>query len=341
MDSNIVKSFDSSILNASHIVVLVHKSPDVDAIGSISAFAAFFNNHYLRINSAVDIKFIIPDSIPNFLNWLVVDKNFININDCYTLGKIAILNADVLICMDMNQPTRIGPYYDFFSQSNAFKINIDHHPYKSDVFNLVIRDCGASSTSEIIYDLFSNIDAQSIDIHIANALYAGILGDTGSFSYSCDRESTYFVTAALINKGVDVRHVHDLVFNNYPYERTLLLGYVLYNKFKFKYINDDIIAYFYLTEHELQEHGYVEGYLEGVINYALNIQNVKIAASFVERNNVIRISLRSKQDIYVNDFAEKYFGGGGHPNASGATVNNKSLMECVDLYENNIYECLK
>lgn len=340
MNQDLANQFEKYILGARSIVVCVHKSPDPDAVGSLVAMQKFYDNYFAKIHNA-EIHYIIPDELPDHLQWMIEgerDKYLID-DDFQKGGKRIFNDADLVICMDLADSSRIAMYGPLFEKSDAIKVNIDHHPQICDDFDFVVRDMSVSSTSELLFTLLSLISVDSIDSCIANALYAGILGDTGSFSYSCDTPSTYYVVAELLTLGAEVEKIHELLFNNYPYERTQLLGYVLDKKLKLVKVNNEMVSYYSLSVKELEEYHYKPGYLENVINYALNIKGVKVAASFVQRNNnLIRISLRSKGKIRINEFACNYFNGGGHPNASGASVYDKSLEECVDIYLKNIPE---
>ena len=99
-------------------------------------------------------------------------------------------------------------------------------------------------------------------------------------------------------------------------------------------------AYVSLSKEELNRFDYQVGDTEGIVNYALSINNIKLAALFTERESKIRISLRSKGEVDVNVFARTYFDGGGHRNASGAT-SNLSLSETIKKFEDGLIDYSK
>lgn len=335
MDKQLTDNFELIISKATNITIGVHRSPDPDALGSAVAMIQFLMKKYHNISA---VNCIIPDDLPEHLDWIIdkVKDNVIIGNDGFEKkGRTFLTNSDVIILLDMNSPTRLSFYESSFKDTQATIINIDHHPQLIHNFDLIIRDEEASSTCEIVYMLFKQIDKGAIDTDIASALYSGILGDTGSFSHSCSRPQIYHVTAELISYNIDVKALHDLVFNNYGIDRTRLLGYVLHEKINVIKVKDQLVAYYSLTRKELEEYNYKPGYLENVVNQALNIKGVCIAASIVERNKTIRISLRSKV-LPINLFAATCFGGGGHPNASGAVVTDKSLDDCVRIFVDNV-----
>ena len=184
-----------------------------------------------------------------------------------------------------------------------------------------------SSTAELVYDFITSCgDEVLIDHDIAACIYAGIITDTGSFSYSCNYEKTYLVTADLFRKGIDGEHIHRLVYDTYSEERLRLLGYSISEKLVV--LREFNTAYIYLSKDDLDRFNYQIGDTEDVVNYALSIDGINLAALFSERNGIVRVSLRSKGNFPVNDIARKYFNGGGHINAAGAD-SYSSLEETV------------
>jgi phosphoesterase RecJ-like protein len=154
-----------------------------------------------------------------------------------------------------------------------------------------------------------------INKDVAECLYTGIITDTGSFSYSCNYEATYLIIAELFKQGIDGEHIHRLVYDTYSEDRMRLLGYCLSEKLKVfqKYGT----AYISLTKEDLKRFNYQVGDTEGVVNYALSIEGISVAALFMERKGYIKLSLRSKGNVSVETIARKYYDGGGHHNASG------------------------
>jgi phosphoesterase RecJ-like protein len=200
--------------------------------------------------------------------------------------------------------------------SNAKRILIDHHPQPENDFDVKISTIETSSTSELIYEFFIEHDGKElIDKKIAECLYTGIVTDTGSFSYSCNFEKTYLVIAELIKLGIDGENIHRLIYDTYSEDRMRLLGYCLSNKLRvFPELHT---AYIHITKDELSRYNYKVGDTEGIVNFALAIQGISLAILLTERDNLIRLSFRSKGNFSVNNFARSYFEGGGHRNAAG------------------------
>ncbi|HNS45639.1 MAG TPA: DHHA1 domain-containing protein, partial [Bacteroidales bacterium] len=162
-----------------------------------------------------------------------------------------------------------------------------------------------------------------IDKKIAECLFVGIMTDTGSFSFGCNYVNTFNIVARLISLGIDVEHIHRLVYDTYTESRMRLLGYSLSEKLKV--LGNYHTAYISLTKKELRQFRHQIGDTEGIVNYALSIKGINLAILLIEREKYIRLSLRSKGKFSVNDLARQYFNGGGHKNAAGG--NSYANME--------------
>lgn len=293
------------------VVVITHLNPDGDAIGSALGLGFFLRE------SMHDVQIIIPNDYPEFLAWMPgagdLKIHTRNARACNALIK----NADIIFCVDFNAISRTGNVEGFLKASNAVKILIDHHlEPETESFSHIYSTTIVSSTSELIYNFILSAPKPYLSKEIAEALYTGIMTDTGSFSYACNRPETYHIISHLIECGVDVEKIHRLVYDTYSENRMRLLGFCLsermmvYHKYS--------TAYIWLGRDDLKRFKYKIGDTEGVVNYALSIKGIRFAALFTERDNRIRISLRSKGDFSVNDFARNHFEGGGHRNAAGA-----------------------
>jgi phosphoesterase RecJ-like protein len=154
--------------------------------------------------------------------------------------------------------------------------------------------------------------------------------ETGSFSFACNRPETFEIAAKLINTGIDVERIHRMVYDTYSESRMRLLGQCLGTNMKV--LPEYATAYIWLTKDDLAKFNYQQGDTEGVVNYALSIQNVAVAALFTERDDRVRVSLRSKGEFSVNEFARAHFNGGGHRNAAGGDIF-KTMTETLAWFE--------
>ena len=306
------------------ILITTHTNPDGDAIGSSLAMFSYLKKKGHKVTV------MIPDPDPAFLFWMPNHSSILVFRNQKDLCLTAIHDAEVIFSLDHNGLSRLGSAEEYVRKSPAFKILIDHHRDPAPDFNIMFSEVETSSTSELVYDFISGCgDVDLIDADIAACIYAGIITDTGSFSYSCNYEKTYLITADLYRKGIDGEHIHRLVYDTYSEGRLRLLGYSISEKLVV--LPELHTAYIYLSKEDLDRFDYQVGDTEDVVNYALSIAGINLAALFTERDGIVRVSLRSKGYFSVNDIARKYFNGGGHVNAAGAN-SNASLEETVRIF---------
>jgi len=306
------------------ILITSHTNPDGDAIGASLGLFGYFKkkNH--------SVKVMIPDPDPGFLHWMPYHENLMVFNQDKELCVKAIHNAEIIFSVDYNGLKRLSHASEEVRKSKALKILIDHHTQPDSDFDLMISIIKTSSTSELIYDfIVASGDSQLIDKDIAECIYAGIITDTGSFSYSCNFERTYLTTAALYRAGIDGEHIHRLVYDTYSENRLRLLGFSISEKLVV--LNEFNAAYISLSLEELERFNHQIGDTEDVVNFALSIKDINLAALFTEREDLVIVSLRSKGNFPVNQIAKKYFNGGGHCNAAGANCYI-SLEETIRIF---------
>ena len=306
------------------ILLTSHMNPDGDAIG---ASLALFG--YLR-KKGHQVNVMIPDPDPGFLQWMPLHENLM----VYSLQKEACENvisgAELIFSVDYNSLTRLSKAEESIRKSKATKILFDHHANPASDFDLMVSITKTSSTSELVYEFIESQDDTSlIDKDIADCIYTGIITDTGSFSYSCNYVKTYMIIADLYRKGIDGEHIHRLVYDTYSENRLRLLGYSISEKLVV--MQDFHAAYISLSKEDLERFNHQIGDTEDIVNYALSVADINLAALFVERDGVVKVSLRSKGKFSVNDIARKYFNGGGHRNAAGANCNT-NLAETIAIF---------
>jgi phosphoesterase RecJ-like protein len=194
---------------------------------------------------------------------------------------------------------------------------IDHHQEPDDYALVTYSDTSMSSTCEMVYHFIDMLgDTQDIDADMASCLYAGIMTDTGSFRFPSTTKTTHEVVARLIEKGANNALIHQAILDTNSYSKLQLLGVALNN---LKVLPQYKTAYITLTQKELDDHKFQKGDTEGFVNYGLSLDGIIFAVIFIENrvDNIIKMSLRSKGDFSVNEFARKHYEGGGHTNAAG------------------------
>jgi bifunctional oligoribonuclease and PAP phosphatase NrnA len=293
------------------IVVVPHKNPDGDAIGSTLGIY-----HYL-IKSNHTVNVITPNDYPNFLKWIPGEKTILKHDSQTKICDALIKDADIIFTLDFNALHRTGNMEPVLEESKAIKIMIDHHQAPDDYATYVFSDVSMSSTCEMVYHFINFLDdSELIDSDIATCLYTGIMTDTGSFRFPSTSSKTHEIIARLIEKGANNSEIHNNVFDTNSYKSLQLLGCALTN---LKVVPELRTAFITLSQEELNRYDYKKGDTEGIVNYGLSLENIILAAIFIEdkQEGIIKISLRSKGDFSVNDMARAHFNGGGHINAAG------------------------
>ncbi len=296
--------------NSKNIVILTHVNPDGDAIGSCLALS--------RILSLIDHNtgIIVPNEYPGFLKWIPGNDQIIVFNHARKKAQQLIEQASVIFYIDFNDLSRVKMLNELVEKSTALKVLIDHHPTEYYPADVVYFDIQTSSTAELVYDFVHVLGFEKfIDTEFATCVFAGIMTDTGCFSYNASIPHTYQVVARLLEYGIDKDKIYYQTYDNYTSDRMRLLGYALNNKMEV--IPEYNTAVISITREEQRRYNFHPGDSEGFVNYPLSIKNIRFSALFVEKEDHIKMSFRSKGSFAVNKFARLHFSGGGHHNASG------------------------
>jgi bifunctional oligoribonuclease and PAP phosphatase NrnA len=302
----------NQLLSSNHVLLASHTNPDGDAVGSTIAMGLLL--------SAKDKKITLynESSIPavyRFLPRVEMIEN--NINEAN--------NFDTAIILDCGNLQRIGAAASMVNDIPTI-INIDHHISNSHYGNFQLIDTTASSTAEIIYRLIKKMGV-AIDKTIATSIYTGILTDTGSFRFSNTNQAAFAICHEMVKKGVDPSDVARHVYGRYSLGRIKLLNLALDS---IEIFNNGKLSIMTITQEMLSKTGTRAEDIDGLINYARRIEDVKIAALIHEKKNgrhnlkdsgQFHISLRSDGTVDVAAMAAS-FGGGGHISAAGFEVQS-------------------
>ncbi len=334
IDKELAEVLKEVLSNASQISLIIHKNPDVDALGSALGLKFFLENH----KPGIKVFVISPNEIPEYIDWLEGLEQIIVHTHSPDRSTDALMHSDIVFCLDFNAVNRIDNVADVLQVLNSFRVLIDHHPEPEVHPDLLFSYPEASSTAELVWEIINFIDKNAVDKRVADCIMAGIIGDTGCFCYNSVRPNTFKVAYELLLYNADRIKIVNGLYNNFSYDRTRLLGYMLYEKLKF--IPEKKTAYMSLTLEEKQRFNYKKGDHEDFVNMPLSIKDVIFSALFVENEDNIRVSLRSKGNFDVNTIARKYFRGGGHKNAAGGNFSG-TMQELVDFFENVVLKELQ
>ena len=309
----------------SNIAIISHRNPDGDAIGSSLAMKLFLEkkNHICKV--------ILPSEYPGIFSYLPKIDDII-IHDLNAPQSLAAIEkAEIICCMDFNSLDRIDPLAIEVSESKAYKLLIDHHIDPEPFADFYRSDTAASSTCELVYRWIEEMNSEEdIDLDIGTCLLTGIITDTGSFKYATNPQ-VYRIASKLKTLGVDDWMIQDRIFNSQTERQLRLLGHALRNRMEIlPELGTGII---YLNKHDYHNYSISRGDTEGLVNYILMIKGMKVAAFIREMpNSDIRLSLRSKGEISVQEVARKHFSGGGHKNASGGS-SKLGLKETIQKFK--------
>lgn len=318
-----------------NILIIAHKSPDGDSIGSSVGLY-----HYLK-KRGFNVHICHPDPSPYFLNWINGVNHIVNYEEDPSEVKELIQGSNVIFCLDFNDLGRVGNgMKTLVENSNSSKIMIDHHLHPSDEFDLQFSETESCSTSQLIYDLIESLgDLELLDENIGEPLYCGIMTDSGSFRFPSTTAHTHEVIAGLMRAGVKNYKVHENVFDTNTLDRLKLRGYAINERLEI--LDAYSTAIISLSKSDLEKFNYVKGDTEGLVNVALSISGIKKSIFLKEGDGIIKISFRSKgSDNPVNTMASKYFQGGGHANASGGMWSG-TLDEAIEKVKKVIPEFSK
>jgi bifunctional oligoribonuclease and PAP phosphatase NrnA len=313
------------------VVIAMHQKPDADAMGSSLGLSLFLR----RLGHRTTV--ISPTNWAEWLKWMPDCAAVIDYEYSTEKAVSALEEAEWIFCLDFNTLSRTRHMAPRLRKLPVPKMLIDHHQQpESAVFAYGISNTEKSSTCEMIYDLIvGSGHAGKIDVDIAACLYAGVMTDTGSFRFPGATASVHRMVAALKDTGLNHTQIHDNLFDNFLENRLRFMGFVLQNRMEVFYeYNAALIS---VPWKDLVRYEIKTGDTEGLVNYPLSIQGIKMAALIIDRDEEVKCSFRSKGDFDVNTFARTYFDGGGHFNAAGGRSTD-TLETTVQRFINAIKE---
>jgi phosphoesterase RecJ-like protein len=299
-------------------VLSTHVNPDPDAIGSELALARFL------MSRGKEVTILNHSATP--ANCLFLDPGKTLIQFDPKRHSDLVVNAEVIVILDANQPDRIQSLKPFMLQSKATKLCIDHHLDRQPFADLYIIDEEAAATGEILFELFGYLDSNSITEEIATPLYAAIMTDTGSFRFSKTDAGLHRIVARLLECGADPVQIYHNTYEQGTANKLQLLGNVLST---LRLAHDGRVATLFVTREMFARTGTSEEDTENFVTYTLTIAGVQIGVLLTELSDGVKISFRSRGDIAVNKLAQE-FGGNGHKNAAGARTTSTQFAPLIN-----------
>lgn len=331
-DSTQLREISAFLESPRKIAILPHHKPDGDAMGASLAMY----NYLLQKRHRVSV--VTPSEYPDFLSWMNGNDAVIDYDKRPAEATEKLIEADIIFCLDFNAPERVDRLQEALVESAAKKILIDHHLAPRHFCDYTFSFPDACATCELVYYfIVQSGDKSSITPAIADCLYTGIMTDTGSFRFPSMTSDTHLVISELLKAGARHDKVHELIYDNFSEMRTRFLGHCL--KEKLTVLEKYNTAYIAVTKKEINQFNHQPGDSEGIVNYGLGIKGIRLSAFFSERDGLIKISFRSRDNFSVKEIASKYFEGGGHLNAAGGKSTEtmektiKRFIEILPLYK--------
>jgi bifunctional oligoribonuclease and PAP phosphatase NrnA len=307
------------------VVITMHQKPDADAMGSSLGL------YHFLMQLGHTVRVISPTNWADWLCWMKGSDKVIDYELNSAKADLVLDEAEWLFCLDFNDLTRTRKMGAKLTSLSCEKILIDHHQEPvCRQFSAGISDPTKSSTCEMVYDfILATGYPDLINVPIAECLYAGVMADTGSFRFPSATAAVHRMVADLLDQGIDHTRIHENLFDNFLENRLRFTGYVLQNRLDVYYqYNTALIS---IPWKDLVKYQIKTGDTEGLVNYPLSIQGIKLAALIIDRDEEVKCSFRSKGDFDVNNFARTYFDGGGHYNAAGGR-SSESLEQTVQRF---------
>lgn len=320
-----IEGIFEELAHPKRVVITMHQKPDGDAMGSTLALYHFL----MQLGHSVQV--ISPTNWASFLNWMPACKLVWDFEKNKEKSEKLIAAADWIFCLDFNTLNRTRNMEPALAAAMGQRILIDHHQQpQTEMFAYGISDTGKSSTAEMVYDfIVASGHENLINTQVAECIYTGVMTDTGSFRFPATSASVHRLVAFLKEKGLEHSKVHEAIYDNFSENRLRFIGNVLLNRLEVFYeYNTALIA---IPQADLVKYDIKTGDTEGLVNYPLSIEGIKMAAIIIDRGEERKSSFRSKGDFDVNTFARKYFNGGGHYNAAGGN-STLPLEENVALF---------
>ncbi len=308
------------------VAITVHRNPDGDALGSALGFKFYLEQ------KGYNVKVVTPSEYGDFLKWLPGNETVINYEADEKASLDALKQAELLFCLDFNQTNRTEGLASTIEQSNSHKVLIDHHLEPEGFEDYALWDPKAAATAELIYTVIDQMnDLSLIDKTIGTCLYTGILTDSGSFRFSSTTPKLHTIAAHLLEVGVEHVKIHEAIYDSFTENSLRFFGHCFNNRLHL--FHSHRTAIIEVTKGDMEAFGISKHQTDGLVNFALSLNEVVFAAVVKQGEGYSKISFRSKSDFPANEFARQFFEGGGHRNAAGGIAYCDTATTIKRFYE--------
>ena len=328
LDNNKIKQLSRLIAGCDRVVITCHIAPDGDAVGSSLALC------HMLTDLGKEAHIVTPDMFASNLYYLPGAKDIVTYSRYEEFAIQLIDQAGLIFCLDYNSLKRIDKLEQHILRSKAPKVMIDHHLDPEDFPSLVISHPEESSTSILLFKVFAAMGLLPlVDKKIASCIYAGMMTDTGNFSYNSNNPDIYRIISRLVECGIDKDKLYTHIINTSTLSRLRINGYAVSRKMKI--YPEHRAALITLTRDELNSMDYKKGDTESLVNITLQLPDVIYYVFMREETDYIKVSARSKGSFPVNRLCSEHFNGGGHRNAAGGEFYG-TMEECISTFESSL-----
>ena len=334
IDEKSIRLLKDLLDSSNKIVITVHSSPDGDAMGSSLGL--------MHVMEAIgkEARVVVPDTFLADLKILPGAKEVVVASKYPEFATQLVREADLVMCLDYNRLSRTGSLLSqLIEESPVPKVLIDHHLDPGSFATVCISHPELSSTCYLLFRVLCRLELFNlINRDAAECILAGMMTDTGNFSYNATDPEAYIVVAELLRKGADKERLYRALFNTHSEDSIRLNAYALSKNMEV--FRKRHAALIWLSREELNRHHYKKGDTEGLVNRPRAIPGVYYSAFMREEDGYVTVSMRSVGDFPVNRLCEDHFGGGGHLNAAGGEFNG-TLSEACELFRSLLDENMK
>lgn len=308
-----IETLKEKLQTHKRITLIGHVSPDGDAMGSTLAFSLILK----KLGHTTQV--VQPTAFPPSLGFLSGADDVIIGRDNHEAAEKALADAEIIFLMDFNEAKRVEQLEEALTSSTAYKVMIDHHLHPTDMVDLCFSYPVKAATCLLLYELLELLGYDKlIDKAVAECIYTGMSTDTGGFNYNSEDPKLYTTISALLKYGLKKDVITNYITRSYTIDKIKLNAYLLSNNLTF--YPEYHAAIITMSKMDKSRFEYQVGDTEGLVNEPLTAKHIKFSIFLHEQAKYTKISLRSKGDFPVNQFAKKFFNGGGHHNAAGAEV---------------------
>lgn len=307
------------------IFIASHRNPDGDALGSSLGLAWYWKGQ------GHEVTVVYPSAYPQNFDWMPGVDEVLIFDDQEDQVVDKIKSADLFVFVDFNHLSRIDKMGEAMAELETPVFLIDHHLEPDLSHEYYYVDPTASSTADLVFDVLTRWENKEFleDPVLTTCLYTGIVTDTGTFAHNTS-SSLFGKVSKMLLCPIDHIAIQNKINNSLTEKQLSLLGFCLHHRLKV--MPEYKTGIIFLTKSDFAKFDIERGDTEGIVNYILKINNIKIAAFFTQQPTIVKLSLRSVDDYNVADLAKTHFNGGGHKNAAGGS-HYKGLKSAMDLFK--------